>query len=52
MADKIGYGLPGETGYWLETDEVYRKAGVTMRDMKPYIDRAHFTFDRLLRSNF
>jgi HD-like signal output (HDOD) protein len=52
MVDKIGYGLPGETGYWLETDEVYRKAGVKMRDAKPYIDRAHFAFDRLLRSNF
>jgi HD-like signal output (HDOD) protein len=52
MADKIGYGLPGETGYWLETDEVYRKAGVKMRDAKPYIDRAHFAFDRLQRSNF
>ncbi len=52
MADRIGYGLPGETGYWLETDEVYRKAGVKMRDAKPYIDRAHFAFDRLLRTNF
>lgn len=52
MADKIGYGLPGESGYWLETDEVYRRAGVKLRDAKPYIDRAHFAFDRLLRTNF
>jgi HD-like signal output (HDOD) protein len=52
MADKIGYGLPGESGYWLETDEVYRKAGVEMREAKPFIDRAHIVFDRLLRSNF
>jgi len=52
MADKIGYGLPGETCYWLDTDEVYRKAGVKMREAKPFIDRAHLVFDRLLRSNF
>ena len=52
MADKIGYGLPGESGYWLETDEVFLKAGVTLRDAKPFIDRAHVAFDRLLRSNF
>ena len=52
MAEKIGYGLPGETAYWLETDEVYRKSGVKLRDAKPYIDRAHVAFDRLLRTNF
>jgi HD-like signal output (HDOD) protein len=52
MADKIGYGLPGEEGYWLETEEVYRKAGVKMRDAKPFIDRAHAAFDRLQRSTF
>jgi HD-like signal output (HDOD) protein len=52
MADKIGYGLPGENCYWLDTDEVYRKAGVKIRDAKPFIDRAHLVFDRLLRSDF
>ena len=52
MADKIGYGLPGESGYWLETEEVFLKAGVTLHDAKPFIDRAHFAFDRLLRSDF
>ena len=52
MAETIGYGLPGETGYWLDTEEVYRKAGVTPRTAKPYIDRAHLAFDRLLRSKF
>ena len=52
MAEKIGFGLPGETGYWLETDEVFRKAGVKPREAKPYIDRAHVAFDRLLRTNF
>jgi HD-like signal output (HDOD) protein len=52
MADKIGYGLPGENCYWLDTDEVYRKAGVKIRDAKPFIDRAHLVFDRLLRSDY
>ena len=52
IAEKIGYGLPGETCYWLETEEVYRKAGVNLRDAKPFIDRAHVVFDRLLRSTF
>jgi HD-like signal output (HDOD) protein len=52
MADKIGYGLPGENCFWLDTDEVYRKAGVKIRDAKPFIDRAHLVFDRLLRSDF
>jgi len=36
----------------LETEEVYRKAGVKMRDAKPFIDRAHAAFDRLQRSTF
>ena len=40
MADKIGYDLPGESGYGLETDEVHRKAGVKLRDAKPFMDRA------------
>ena len=52
IAEKIGYGLPGETCYWLETEEVYRKAGVNLRDAKPFIDRAHIVFDRLLRTTF
>jgi HD-like signal output (HDOD) protein len=50
MADKLGYGLPGETPYWLETDEVYQKSGVDPRDSKRYIDRAFIAFDRLSRA--
>ncbi len=47
MADKLDYGLPGESGYWLETDEVYHKSGVDPRNSKRYIDRAFVAFDRL-----
>lgn len=50
LADKLGYGLPGETGYWLTTDEVYRKSGVDPRDSKRSVDRAFIAFDRLSRA--
>lgn len=50
LADKLGYGLPGETRYWLETDEVYRKSGVDPRHSKRYIDRAFVAFDRVSRA--
>jgi HD-like signal output (HDOD) protein len=46
-AEKLGYGLPGESIYWLETEEVYRKSGVDPRDSKGAIDRAFVAFDRL-----
>lgn len=50
MADKLGYGLPGEAAYWLDTDEVYRKSGLDARNSKRYIDRAFVAFDRLSRA--
>lgn len=50
MADKLGYGLPGESRYWLETEEVYRKSGLDPRQSKRFIDRAFVAFDRLSRA--
>jgi len=50
MADKLGYGLPGETSYWLDTDEVYRKSGLDPRQSKRHVDRAFIAFDRLSRA--
>lgn len=50
MADKLGYGLPGESRYWLETDEIYRKSGLDPRHSKRFIDRAFIAFDRLSRA--
>jgi HD-like signal output (HDOD) protein len=49
IADKLGYGFPGEKRYWLETDEVYQVAGVDPAHIQRYIDRAKTTFDRLSR---
>jgi hypothetical protein len=50
MAEKVGYGLPGETGYWLETEEVYRKIGVDPSHSKRHTDRAFVVFNRLSRA--
>jgi HD-like signal output (HDOD) protein len=50
MAEKLGYGLPGESGYWLDTEEVYRKSGVDPGDSKRHIDRAFVAFDRVSRA--
>ncbi len=50
LAEKLGYGLPGESAYWLDTEEVYRKSGVDPLDSKRYIDRAFIAFDRLSRA--
>lgn len=47
LADKLGYGLPGEAVYWTETEEVTRKAGVDPRGEKRRIDQAFLAFDRL-----
>ena len=50
MADKLGYGLPCESAFWTDSEEIYRKAGVTHRDSKRQIDRAFVAFDRLCRA--
>lgn len=50
LADQLGYGLPGETSLWTDTDEVYAKSGLDPRHMKRHIDRAFVTFDRLSKA--
>ncbi len=50
LADKLGYGLPGESRYWLTTDEVFRKSGLEAAAMKRHVDRAFIAFDRLSRA--
>lgn len=49
IAEKSGYGLPGEKRYWVETDEVYRVTGIDPANSQRYLDRARKTFDRLSR---
>jgi HD-like signal output (HDOD) protein len=50
LADKLGYGLPGERRYWRETDEVYRAAGIDPHEIKRFVDRALAAFARLNRA--
>jgi HD-like signal output (HDOD) protein len=50
LADQLGYGLPGENGFWTDTDEIYAKSGVDPRATKRPIDRAFAAFDRLTRA--
>jgi HD-like signal output (HDOD) protein len=49
LADKSGYGFPGEKTYWLETNDAYRVTGIDPAHSQRYIDRAKKTFDRLSR---
>jgi len=50
MADKLGYGLPCESAYWVDSEESWRKAGVDPRDTQRHVDRAFIAFDRLCRA--
>jgi len=49
-ADRLGYGLPGEKRYWLETEEAGRNAGADSRDRERHVERAFAEFDRLSRT--
>jgi len=50
LVDKRGYGLPGETAYWIQSDEVYSMSGVNPRDCERCLDRAFTAFERLSRA--
>jgi len=51
-ADILGRGLDGETGYWVDTEEIYRKAGLDPQKANKIIDRALAAFERLTRAQF
>jgi HD-like signal output (HDOD) protein len=52
MADLLGHGLPGESGYWQDTENVFRKAGLERKAANRIIDHALSTFDRLKQAAF
>lgn len=52
MADVLGHGLEGETSYWLDTEEVFRKAGLEPKSANRIIDKALDSFDRLMRTAY
>jgi HD-like signal output (HDOD) protein len=49
-ANLLGRGLDGETNYWVETEEIYRKAGVDPQRANKIIDRALAAFERLTQA--
>lgn len=51
-AEFLGRGLEGETGYWIETEEIYRKAGIDHKRADHIIDHALRSFERLTRTDF
>jgi len=50
MVEKLGYGLPGESVYWIEAEELYLSSGIKRRDTQHHIDRAFTAFERLNRA--
>lgn len=50
MADILGYGLDGEWRYWLDSEQVYHKAGLDPREANLIIDHAFESFHRLLKT--
>jgi len=50
MADILGYGLEGEWRYWLDSEEVYHKAGLDPKEANLIIDHAFESFHRLLKT--
>jgi HD-like signal output (HDOD) protein len=52
MADLLGHGLPGESGYWQDSENLFRKAGLEPKAANRIIDHALDTFDRLKKTAF
>ena len=50
MASMLGHGLPGESGYWHESEEIYRKSGLDPREASSIIDHALSSFNRLMQT--
>jgi len=51
MADILGYGIEGESSYWLDSAEVYHRAGLEPKEANVIIDHAFFSFHKLLNNN-
>ena len=47
LADQLGHGLPGESRYWVQTDEAFRNAGLDPSMCQNHIERATRAFERL-----
>jgi HD-like signal output (HDOD) protein len=47
----LGFGLEGESGYWIDSDAVYRGAGVDPKVADPMIAQAFEKFNRLMARN-
>jgi HD-like signal output (HDOD) protein len=52
MADLLGHGLPGESRYWQDSENVFHKAGLEPKAANRIIDHALSTFDRLRKASF
>lgn len=50
IADQLGYGLPGEKRYWIETEQSYQSCGIDSSTGQNYIDRATLAFEKLSRA--
>jgi HD-like signal output (HDOD) protein len=50
MADMLGHGLPGESNFWRDSDDVFLKAGLEPRAGNRIIDHALSSFNRLIQA--
>jgi HD-like signal output (HDOD) protein len=51
-AEILGHGLDGETTYWVDSEEVYRRAGIDPKRANHIIDHALSSFERLTKTDF
>jgi HD-like signal output (HDOD) protein len=47
----LGFGLEGESGYWIDSEAVYREAGVDPKRADPMIAQAFEKFNKLIGKN-
>jgi HD-like signal output (HDOD) protein len=50
MADMLGHGLPGESSYWRDSDDVFRRAGLEPKAGNRIVDHALNSFNRLIQA--
>ena len=50
MANMLGHGLPGESDYWQDSEEIYRMSGLDPKEASFIIDRTLSSFNRLMQS--
>jgi len=50
MANLLGHGLPGESDYWQDSEEIYRKSGLDPKEASPIVDHALSSFNRLMQA--